>query len=133
MGKKTKAKDKTVETVETSRPVVRAKAKTKEPEPEPVAVFDEAVEESAEENGGFSLHVNRFMGGQDSTSIIPLLHRLLDTVEKKTAIPVVQQECPCGGALSISEALPEADRKRIHNAWVRQHKPCVAGAVDTAE
>lgn len=61
---------------------------------------------------------------QYGDALVPLLHRLLDTVNTKTAIPAIHEVCSCGAMVIISDKMPEADRKRIHNAWLRRHKPC---------
>ena len=57
--------------------------------------------------------------------LVSLMHRLIDTVNEKTAIPALHETCMCGGTIILSDAYPEPDRRRMHNAWVRRHKPCV--------
>ena len=57
--------------------------------------------------------------------LVSLMHRLIDTVNEKTAIPALHETCSCGGMITLSEVYPEADRRRMHNAWVRRHKPCM--------
>lgn len=120
MGKKKKTGEKINEAVKT-------KAKAKEPEVVDVFDTDDLSEDVVEER-----EAEQFEGevafAAHSTALVPLLHRLLDTVETKTAIPAIAENCSCGASLSISESVPEADRKRMHNAFLRSHKPCLPTA-----
>ena len=57
----------------------------------------------------------------------------LVSLRPRVAIPAIQEMCSCGGVLSVSDTLPEPDRKRIHNAYLRRHKPCAPVAQVAAE
>lgn len=106
---------------------VKAKAKAKEPEIEiEIEEPDVEVEVDIEDMGPADEQVS-YSEGASATGLVPLLHRLIDTVNTKTAIPAVEEICSCGAALTISERVPEADRKRMYNAFLRRHKPCLAG------
>ena len=115
-----------------SKPVVaKAKAKAPEPEVEIDDLDDSPVASGADVIGEENMPVSEgdsvpYVG--DHAALVPLLHRLLDTVNIKTAIPAIAESCSCGASLSIAESVPEADRKRMHNAFVRQHKPCLPAA-----
>lgn len=119
MGKKKADKTKPV--------VVKTKAKAKEPEVVEIFDTDDLSEDVVEER-----EAEQFEGevafAAHSTDLVPFLNRLLDTVNTKTAIPAIAENCSCGASLSISESVPEADRKRMHNAFLRSHKPCLPAA-----
>lgn len=135
MGKK-KTKD---SKISAPAPVARAKAKAKEaPATAADVAFVEgvglAVVKDAEAPEAIETveAVEEPQGNSQYSALVPLLHRLLDTVETKTAIPAIHETCSCGADVTLAESVPEADRKRIHNAWVRRHKPCTEGAVAEA-
>lgn len=134
MGKK-KTKDKIITApeavVEETKPAPRPVARKTKTEPTASDVVASGADVIGAENMPEEREAEQFVprGGD---SLVPLLHRLLDTVNTKTAIPAIAESCSCGATVTISEAMPEADRKRIHNAWLRRHKPCSAAVVDDA-
>lgn len=132
MGKK-KTKD---SKISAPAPVARAKAKAKEAPVEEVDVNEEVEAIEMKETEAVGAHLaaqERSLAAMGGDALVPLLHRLLDTVNTKTAIPAIHETCSCGADVTLAESVPEADRKRIHNAWVRRHKPCTETAEPAAE
>ena len=123
-------KDKKKSTESTPRPVKRTKPEAAEETPEPVVdaltLPDGMPDEDAVSNGIAPLL-------EADPGMYGFFHRLLDAMERHVAVPAISEMCSCGAGLDISDSLPEPDRKRIHNAYLRRHKPCAPVAQVAAE
>ena len=122
MGKKDSKKTKATEA---PKAAVKTRAAAPVAKVKPAAKPDTAVTEAPPV-------VDEFHGGdtvatpEQGDPAFVIFNRLLDMATIKAAIPAVQEKCSCGASIAVSEVVPEADRKRHHNAWLRKHKECGA-------
>lgn len=58
-------------------------------------------------------------------SFLRLADRIQEAHESRTR-PAYAETCPCGGRVEVSNAVPAAERRRIHQHFAFHHRECTA-------